>query len=159
MGQQNESELFIMFVIYISDFDAYVAGGGNPSYQLHDAIGISSDETPVENIKPGCTQTEVPHQNGQIWDRDTLSFIDKPLDKLVSAKYFYLMFTLNERLAFEQLAVSDTQVAGIRNVIQSYILTDIPVDRTSPETSGFLDVLVSKGVITAERKAELIEWP
>jgi len=91
---------------------------------------------------------------GTIWNTSALEYDQNPPSRLLSIGQFMGKLTQSERVIYYA-----TRTAGVMTVKDA--LTGVrdmgdPIDMDDPVTGQMLDLLVVDGVITAERKAEIL---
>ncbi len=92
--------------------------------------------------------------NAVIWNEDTVGFVPLPPSRLLSIGGFMNKLTLAERVLY--YAARTDGVMTVKDALTGVRDMRDPIDMDDPVTATMLDLLVSDGVITAERKAEVL---
>ena len=140
-----------MHVLYVTD-PALIAEHHKPDYESIGAAVSVSSVAPAPPAGYAVKDIGDADISGKEWDTAQLDFVDAAPETSYTAAAFFDLFTISEKLAYWS---ADASIDPVRRAMADYMMTNHIVDRTSAETGILLDILVSAGVITAERKTEI----
>lgn len=98
-----------------------------------------------EEVKAGWVRT------GGVWAAPTT----KTISTVMSLYAFRKRFTIAEKIAIKSLGVTDP----ILVVLEEDTNTVAKLDMTHPDVAAVLSILVAKGILTAERRTEILTKP
>ena len=143
-----------MFIIYVTDPNLLTIPDHIENYNYVGAAVSLSNEDPSP-VSPGYAVKNVGSVDleSEIWDASTLDYVPRPVITTLPASKFFDLFTQAEKMAYWS---ADASADPVRRAMNDYAVLGKEIDRASAETSALLDVLIAIGVITAERKSEII---
>ena len=128
------------YAVYRTDSGELVSTGTVVADPLPDGLGLIA------------LATESDHQNEQ-WNAITRSFEPRPPDAAsLTPIDFMRRFTMAEEIAIRTAAKTDVGI----EVFLSRLSVVASVGLAHPETTGGIDYLIAKGLLTTERGAEIL---
>jgi hypothetical protein len=114
----------------------------------------------MKNLKNPLPESEEIHisvidpRHTKIWSTSAKSWTDKPIQRVVSIGGFMSLLSLPERLQYYQSRADNVQtvkdaITGVRDMGDG-------IDLDDPVTSQMLQLLVDVGILTIERKTEIL---
>jgi len=141
-----------MFCVYVTDPDLLENPDHQKNYARMGALVSISSVDPVD-VGAGLAVVEKTYVTGWLWDESLLEFVDPGVPENIGVQEFFDLLTTNEILAYFS---AGPEIEPVRRAFDSYIAMRKSISRSSGEVSMLLDILVDAGVLTADRKAELV---
>lgn len=109
-----------------------------------------------EVIKGGLVSIEHDDRQdqGNEWNGSTLQWDAIPASRKIPISDFFGLFTEDEMHAYSLSTSNNLQ--KVRRVIEDRKSSCLPIDKDTDRTDQMLDILVSEGIITEQRKGEIL---
>lgn len=128
-------------------------------YRISDGSLVSETENEPSSLPEGIAALEEATRKSQThqWDASVPGWVEKPANRRIRMDQLWDRLTEAEQAAFYSLPPDDQYAAKVDAAIhRNKTLANGILNLDSPVVGGMLDLLVAAGVLTAERKEEVL---